>query len=67
MTRDIKTIRPAVIKDETRILLDEYRKFRHLVRNVYTFNIIPQKVMKLARQISNDIKGFLNLIEKISK
>lgn len=66
-------MRPSVIKDGTRILLDEYRKFRHLVRNIYTFNIIPQKVMKLANGITKafnafkkDIKKFINLIEKIS-
>jgi hypothetical protein len=74
MARDITGVRPPVIKDETRVLLDEYRKFRHLVRNIYTFNIIPQKVMKLARDITKvfnaltkDIKEFLNIIEKISR
>jgi len=74
MARDIRGVRPSVIKDGTRILLDEYRKFRHLVRNIYTFNIIPQKVMKLARGITKtfnafkrDIKKFINLIEKISR
>lgn len=73
MARDIPGVRPAVIKEETRVLLDEYRKFRHLVRNIYTFNIIPQKVMKLALGITKtfnalkrDIKKFLTIIEKIS-
>jgi hypothetical protein len=72
--RDIPGVRPPVIKDETRILLDEYRKFRHLVRNIYTFNIIPQKVIKLAKGITRsfnalkkDIKKFINLIEKITR
>ncbi len=70
----IPGVRPIVIKDETRILLEEYRKFRHLVRNIYTFNIIPQKVIKLAKGITRsfnalkkDIKKFINLIEKISR
>jgi hypothetical protein len=74
MARDIPGVRPPVIKDETRILLDEYRKFRHLVRNIYTFNIIPQKVIKLAKGITRsfnalkkDINKFINLIEKISR
>jgi len=74
MARDIPGVRPPVIKDETRVLLDEYRKFRHLVRNIYTFNIIPQKVIKLARgitkvfnELTKDIKEFLNIIEKISR
>jgi hypothetical protein len=74
MARDIPGVRPPVIEHETRELLDEYRKFRHLVRNIYTFNIIPEKVMKLAHGITKafnpfnkDIKDFLNFIEKISR
>lgn len=74
MARDITGLRPRVIKEETRVFLDEYRKFRHLVRNIYTFNIIPQKVIKLANSIAKtsngfkkDIKSFINIIERISK
>lgn len=74
MARDIYRIRPRVIQDETMLLLDEYRKFRHLVRNIYTFNIVPEKVMKLARDIKKafrflkiDINNFLKIIEKISE
>ena len=74
IARNIPGVRPSVIKDETRELLDEYRKFRHLVRNIYTFNIVPEKVMKLAHGITKvfnalrkDIKEFLNIIEKISR
>jgi hypothetical protein len=74
MARDILGVRPPVIKDETRLLLDEYRKFRHPVRNIYTFNIIPQKVIKLSRGITNvfhaltkDIKEFFIIIENISR
>jgi HepT-like protein len=74
MARDIPGVRPPVIKDETRLLLDEYRKFRHLVRNIYTFNIIPQKITKLAQSITKvfnmlqkDLTIFLNILEKITK
>lgn len=73
MARDIRGVRPPVLKQETREILDEYRKFRHLVRNIYTFNIIPEKVMTLARGIKKvfgafkkDVMIFLNFIEKIS-
>ena len=40
-------VRPAVISDETRWILDEYRGFRHVVRNVYTFRFDPAKVQSL--------------------
>jgi len=36
MASEIGGVRPAVISDATRQALDEYRGFRHVVRNVYT-------------------------------
>jgi len=72
MARDIPEVRPPVIREETRVLLDEYRKFRHLVRNIYAFNIVPQKVLILSKDIRKtfyafrkDISGFLKVMEKI--
>lgn len=41
MSASIDRIRPAVISQETRFCLEEYRGFRHVVRNVYTFNMNP--------------------------
>ena len=35
MVIDIPSVRPAVLSSETAEQLDEYRKFRHLVRNIY--------------------------------
>jgi hypothetical protein len=43
-------VRPAVISDKTRWILDEYRGFRHVVRNVYTFRFDPAKVRKLVER-----------------
>lgn len=47
MATEITDARPAVIGKETATLLDEYRRFRHLVRNVYTFNLVPEKMENL--------------------
>jgi hypothetical protein len=44
MARDLPEIRPAVISQENAAILDEFRRFRHLVRNVYTINIVPSKM-----------------------
>ena len=41
MKGEIKNIRPAVLSQETCQMLDEYRAFRHVVRNVYAFNLSP--------------------------
>ena len=37
MTTEIPGVRPAVISESSHSQLDEYRGFRHVVRNVYTF------------------------------
>jgi hypothetical protein len=47
MTREIPGVRPAVISTEIGVKLDEYRRFRHVVRNVYTHNFDPVKLGKL--------------------
>jgi hypothetical protein len=41
MTLEIKDIRPAVIGDNNAKSLDEFRRFRHLIRNVYATNLVP--------------------------
>ena len=42
-----RLLRPAVISDATRRALGEYRGFRHVVRNVYTFRFDPAKMQRL--------------------
>jgi hypothetical protein len=47
VTKEVPGIRPAVISTETGTRLDEYRQFRHVVRNVYTDRFDPAKLGKL--------------------
>jgi hypothetical protein len=51
MMKEIPGIRPAVISTRTGSKLDEYRKFRHIVRNVYTHNFDPVKLGKLVNSV----------------
>jgi len=44
MTVEMGSLRPAVIEARTRQCLDEYRGFRHIVRNVYAFNLRPARL-----------------------
>ena len=46
MTKDKARIRPAVISELVGKRLNEYRGFRHVVRNVYTYRFDPAKVQK---------------------
>jgi hypothetical protein len=47
MSKEVTGIRPAVISQQTLKRLDEYRGFRHVVRNVYTFHFDEAKLEKL--------------------
>jgi hypothetical protein len=44
----IEDVRPAVLRDETRVCLEAYRGFRHDVRNLYTHNLDPRRVRDLS-------------------
>lgn len=74
MSAKVSHIRPAVISQETRYCLDEYRGFRHVVRNVYTFNLKPARFAELTTQLQdcyqrlkrdlNDFAGFLQTLSQ---
>ena len=48
--------RPAVISEGTMKVLEAYRGFRHIVRNVYTFKFDPVKVEILVEKLPNVYK-----------
>lgn len=48
MTLPIKKLRPEVISMETAKHLDTFRTFRHKVRHIYGFMIIPENVKAIA-------------------
>lgn len=47
VAQDWGDIRPAVISMESASSLDKFRRFRHLVHNVYTMNLQPEKMREL--------------------
>lgn len=53
MMKEIPKVRPPVISVETGTKLDEFRRFRHIVRNVYTQNFDPVKVGALVTSTPN--------------
>lgn len=71
MTVEIPRIRPAVISLETGKKLDEYRKFRHIVRTDYTYNFDPVKLGKLVNsapelftQTETELLAFASFLEQ---
>lgn len=70
MSADMRDRRPRVMRAETLVCVDEYRRFRHVVRNVYTFNIRPQRVRELVEElpecmnlVAADIESFCAFLE----
>jgi len=51
MTRDMPDMRPAVISEGSADRLEEFRRFRHLVRNVYASDLIPAKMASLLAEL----------------
>jgi hypothetical protein len=52
MAVEVPRIRPAVISvDLKKDDLEEYRGFRHVVRNVYTYRLDPEKLRPLVKNI----------------
>lgn len=51
MSIEVPGLRPAVISLELKELLEDYRGFRHVVRNVYTYHLNPEKMERLVIKI----------------
>lgn len=73
MTVEIRELRPAVIGMKTRQYLDEYRGLRHVIRNVYAFNLRPARLAELVNNapdclelLTADLLAFADFLEKTS-
>lgn len=51
MALAVQGVRPAVIRSETAAGLEEYLRFRHLVRNLYTWNFEADKLAELVSRL----------------
>lgn len=71
MTIEIADIRPAVISQTVYHQLEEYRRFRHVVRNVYAFNFDSSKIASLVEgirplfiQLRHELLAFADFLEQ---
>ena len=74
MGLDIKGIRPSVLSKSTEKALEEYLKFRHLVRNIYGFELEEKKMLplikginKVTNSIHKDITRFISFLKALKK
>jgi hypothetical protein len=73
MTGEVPTVRPAVLRRTTYECLEEYRAFRHVVRNVYTFNLRGARLQELATQLrpcmtalTEDLQQFIQALHQLA-
>ena len=74
MMVEIPTIRPAVISQQTYGCLETYRSFRHIVRNVYTFNLRGTRLKELATElrpcltaVTHDLTQFTEFLQQLAQ
>jgi IS1 family transposase len=51
MQTDLPEVRPPVLSAETGLALDEFLRFRHVVRHIYAFQFDPERVARLVRSM----------------
>jgi hypothetical protein len=71
MTMEIPKVRPAVIADSTFAGLDNYRRFRHVVRNIYSYQLDPEQLTPLVdnlgetfSQVQQELLTFVDWLEQ---
>lgn len=73
MASEIPGVRPPVLHAGTRSHLDRFRGFRHVVRNVYTFNLDERQVEILVdllptaiAELDREIRAFADWLEQVA-
>jgi hypothetical protein len=73
MAYDLSDVRPAVVDQDSALALDEFRRFRHLVRNAYTMNLVPDKMAgllatlpELWSQVRAELLAFADFLEQLA-
>lgn len=56
MQTEIPSVRPAVISSQLKESLEEYRGFRHVVRNVYAYHLKPEKLKILVGNLESTFR-----------
>jgi hypothetical protein len=72
MSGSLADVRPPVLSHATRECLEAYRGFRHVVRNVYTYNLDANRVRQLATELPDccakvaaDLEAFTSFLAAI--
>jgi hypothetical protein len=73
LSAEFPGVRPIVLQRSSRICLNEYRGLRHVIRNVYTFNLKPSCLKELVTMLPSchnalvqDLDTFCKFLEALS-
>ena len=68
------SVRPPVLRAETQAALVNYLEFRHVIRNVYSFDLRSNRVAELVQNLRStfelckrDLQAFTNFLTEVSK
>ena len=71
---EVSDVRPAVVSADVAGALDEFRRFRHLVRNVYTTHLMPARMAgmlgtlpELWPQLRAELLAFAGFLEHLAR
>jgi len=74
MAQELVDVRPAVISRDSALALDEFRRFRHLVRSVYTTSLVPEKMTGLMSTLPGlwatlraELLAFAEFLEELAR
>ncbi len=74
MQTDLPELRPPVLSADTVNKLDEFLRFRHVLRNIYAFQFDPERIARLVTQMRPlwlqaqvELLAFAAFLEQIGK
>jgi hypothetical protein len=74
MQADVPDLRPPVLSNEAGQVLDEFLRFRHVVRNIYAFQFDPESVERLVQlmaptfqQAQTELLVFAKFLEQVGQ
>ena len=72
MAQDISNLRPAVIKQKSVTMLDEFRGFRNVAHNIYSTKLDPKRMVKMMsilpelwQNLRSELLAFAEFLEEL--
>lgn len=74
METEAPNVRPAILSRQSHHALDELRRFRHLVRNVYTHNLVAGKMQAMIEllpqtwaAVKSELIAFAEVLDRLAE